>query len=118
MIVDRPRVTAHEFAEATGWSIQPRGACRGEICVPLAELSADQTDPASLDLAAIADRLGMAAATDDASGLRAYGPAAINGRALPTAEAPSLVLPDLDGEPFDLASLRGSKVVMVAWSPY
>ncbi len=33
-------------------------------------------------------------------------------------EAPDLVLPDLDGQPFELASLRGQKVVLVAWSPY
>lgn len=118
MIVDRPRVTAEAFAEATGWSIQPEGACRGEICVPLAGLADDQTDPTSLDLAAIAGHLGMASAADEATGLTAYGPATMSGRALPTAVAPTLVLPDLNGDLFDLASLRGSKVVLVAWSPY
>ena len=55
---------------------------------------------------------------DEASGLRAVGPESLGGRALVTAEAPELVLEDLDGEEFRLSSLRGKKVVLVAWAPY
>ena len=33
-------------------------------------------------------------------------------------EARVRVLPDLDGKPFALESLRGQKVVLVAWEPY
>jgi hypothetical protein len=29
-----------------------------------------------------------------------------------------LVLPDVDGHEFRLSSLRGQKVVLVAWAPY
>ena len=35
-----------------------------------------------------------------------------------TVEAPNLTLPDLDGNTFELSSLRGKKVILVAWSPY
>ncbi len=45
-------------------------------------------------------------------------PASLSGHALSTAEAPELVLPDLDGNEFRLSSLRGQKVVIVAWAPY
>ena len=48
----------------------------------------------------------------------AVGPAHVGGRTLVSAEAPELTLPDLDGNPFQLSSLRGQKVLMVAWSPY
>jgi peroxiredoxin len=48
----------------------------------------------------------------------ALGPETLGGRALATAEAPNLTLPDLDGNEFELASLRGNKVLLVAWSPY
>jgi hypothetical protein len=48
----------------------------------------------------------------------ALGPPTISGRALVTAEAPELVLDDLDGRPFRLSSLRGQKVLLVAWAPY
>jgi hypothetical protein len=35
-----------------------------------------------------------------------------------TAEAPDLVLPDRDGNPFALSSLRGHKVALVAWASW
>jgi peroxiredoxin len=40
------------------------------------------------------------------------------GRALTTAEAPEFTLPDANGLPFTLSSLRGQKVVMVAWASW
>ena len=51
-------------------------------------------------------------------GLWAMGPAAIGSRALATAQAPDLRLPDLDGNEFRLSSLRGQKVLLYAWAPY
>jgi hypothetical protein len=50
--------------------------------------------------------------------LWALGPATIGSRALASAEAPDLKLPDLDGKPFSLSSLRGQKVLLYAWAPY
>ena len=111
MILDRLDVAPHEFTAATGWEIKPEGACRGEVCVPL-----DRAD--GFDLLATAARLGMAVVEDRDAGLWAVGPASLGGRALVTAEAPELVLPDLDGDEFRLSSLHGQKVVLVAWAPY
>jgi peroxiredoxin len=48
----------------------------------------------------------------------ALGPATIGSRALASAEAPDLKLPDLDGNLFSLSSLRGQKVLLYAWAPY
>lgn len=102
-------ISAEEFASGTGWDIKPEGACKGEVCVPL---------PDGYSAAHAADRLGMAIVGDDASGLSAIGPESLSGRALVTAQAPEVVLPDLDGNEFRLSSLRGKKVVVVAWAPY
>ena len=55
---------------------------------------------------------------NEAHGLWALGPESIGSRALATVEAPNLTLPTLDGETFELRSLLGKKVVLVAWSPY
>jgi hypothetical protein len=109
MILEGLDVTAQQFERMTGWEIKPEGACKGELCVPLGG--------AAFDLVAVADRLGMPLVQDDQSTLWAIGPSSIGGRAL-TAQAPELVLPDLDGRPFALSSLRGMKVVLVAWAPY
>src|SRR3954451_13338535 len=109
MILDTLDVDAATFERGTGWAIKRQGACKGEVCVPL---------PGEFSVAGTADRLGMALVTDEATGLTAIGPESLGGRALVSAEAPELVLPDLDGNEFRLSSLRGQKVVLVAWAPY
>lgn len=110
MIVDRLEIGTEDFAAGTGWEIEPEGACKGDLCVPLRA--------GGFDLADTASRLGMAIVADEESGLWAIGPETLGGRALATAEAPQLVLDDLDGNEFRLSSLRGQKVVIVSWAPY
>ena len=103
-------MTADEFGRGTGWEIKPEGACRGDVCVPL---------PAgAFDAAAAADRLGMAVVTEPGLDLVAIGPETLGGRALTTVDARAFSLPDLDGRTFELSSLAGEKVVLVAWAPY
>ena len=109
MILDTLDITAEEFHAGTGWDIKPQGACKGEVCVPL---------PGGFELHRAADRLGMALVPDPEHKVWALGPESLNGRALVTAEAPELTLPDLDGNLFSLSSLRGQKVLLVAWAPY
>lgn len=109
MITSTLDVTAEAFSSGTGWDIKPEGACKGEVCVPL---------PEGYSAAHAADRLGMAVVRNEAKGLVAFGPESLNGRALVTAKAPEVVLPDLDGKEFHLSSLRGKKVIVVAWAPY
>ena len=111
MIIDRLDITSDEFATATGWEIKPQGACKGEVCVPL--------ETEDFRVLAAAGSLGMAVVHDEAAGLWAIGPETVGGRALSTADAPELGLPDvLTGEPFHLSSLRGQKVLLAAWAPY
>ena len=115
MLLERLRVPVAEFEAGSGWSLKPQGACRGEVCVPLpAEVVVD----GEVDVTAVAERLGMPVVGDPDGGLWAVGPETLSGHALPSAEAPELVLPDLDGNEFRLSSLRGQKVVLVAWAPY
>jgi hypothetical protein len=105
------------FTRRTGWQIKPEGACKGEVCIPL---PADaRVADGGLDLRVVADRLGMPIVSDDAHRVRALGPeTAVTGRALTTAMAPELELPDADGNPFRLSSLRGQKVLLVAWASW
>ncbi len=110
MILESLDIGPDAFAGGTGWDIKAEGACRGDVCVPLAR--------GGFDLLATAERLRMAIVHDEASDLWALGPESLGDRALATAEAPELVLPDLNGNDFKLSSLRGQKVVLVSWAPY
>ncbi len=115
MLVDRLDVSIEAFAAGTGWTVQPQGACKGELCVPLAPGSFNGT---SIDVTAVAARLGMAVVQDPTDGRWAIGPETFTGKALATTEAPDLQLETFDGQPFALSSLRGTRTVVVAWAPY
>jgi hypothetical protein len=72
----------------------------------------------SVDVATVAQRLGMPVVEDRQHGLWALGPATVSGRALSTAVAADPELIARDGSPFRLSSLHGRKVLLVAWSSY
>lgn len=101
---------AKQFEQATGWAIKPEGACKADVCVPLGG--------GPFDLGSTCAKLGMAVVHDSQIGVWAIGPETLGGRALMSAEAPDLVLPDLEGHEFSLRSLRRKKVALVAWAPY
>jgi peroxiredoxin len=108
MILTRLDVPPADFERRTGWTIKPEGACFGDTCVPLGE---------PFDVRALAQRLRMALVHDERHGLWSLGPPA-GGHALASAELPDLVLPDHHGREFALRSLRGRKVLMVAWASW
>jgi hypothetical protein len=109
VILERLEVDPQELAARTGWEVKPEGACKADRCVPL---------PAGpLQAPELARRLGMALVADERHGLWALGPEA-GGRALLSAHMPDLELPDRHGRPFALRSLRGTRVVMVAWASW
>lgn len=117
MILTELAVGTDSFEAHTGWAIKPEGACKGEVCVPLPP-AARRAD-GRIDATVVAERLGMPLVADAERGLFALGPeTAVTGRALTTALAPELELPDANGNPFRLSSLRGQKVLLVAWASW
>lgn len=103
------------FADRTGWDAKPQGLCRGEVCVPA---PGSLRDDGTLDVTVAAQRLGMPVVHDETHGVWAVGPSTATGRALSTACAADPELLARDGSPFRLSSLRGRKVLLVAWSSY
>ena len=113
MLLRSLNIPRSEFEAGTGWTLKPQGACQGEVCIPLAQPAGDP-----VDVARVAGEIGMPLAASPEHGLWALGPASIGARALASAEAPDLRLPNLDGEEFRLSSLHGRKVLLYAWAPY
>ena len=117
VLVDDLLVAPADLEARTGWVVKPEGACKAEHCVPLPP-EARAVD-GRVDLTVLADRLGMPVVADEEHGIWAVGPeTSLTGRALTSAVAPELELPDRDGRPFRLSNLRGQKVVLVAWASW
>lgn len=114
MIVESMSVDPARFARRTGWESKPEGLCKGDRCVPApGAIRAD----GSLSVPEVAERLAMPLVTDQTTGLIALGPES-GGNALTTVDVPDITLPDVDGNPFSLASLHGKKVLLVAWASW
>ena len=112
MIFTSSTVPVAEFERVTGWQSKSEGLCRGERCVLFRS-----ADPATIELAAAAEALAMPLVYDEAHGLWALG-AEAGGRAIRSAVAPELELPDFRGGSFRLSSTRGTKVLLVAWASW
>jgi hypothetical protein len=112
MILERLDVKVEELERRTGWKLEPEGACKGDRCVPL-----PRQDDGTLDARVLSERLGMALVHDSEHGLYALGPES-DGSALAAAELPEITLPDRHGKQFSVSSLRGTKVLLVAWASW
>jgi hypothetical protein len=114
VILNRLDLTPEELERRTGWELKPEGLCKGERCVPL---PVDARTDGRLDVNVVADRLGMPLVHDDRYGVWALGPES-GDHLLASAELPPIVLSDVDGRAFELASLRGEKVLIAAWASW
>ena len=108
MLLDQPSL--HAFLRTSGFELKAEGLCRDDVCIPV---------PAAArgDLPALAEHLRMPLVSDADAGLWAVGPPS-GAHALSSATAPDLELPDIDGRPFALRSLRGKKVLLLAWASW
>ena len=113
MLLRSTHIPREDFEAGTGWQLKPQGACQGEICIPLSQPTGE-----TVDVARVAQDIGMPLVASPEHGLWALGPVVVGSRALASAQAPDFSLPDLDGREFQLSSLRGQKVVLFAWAPY
>ena len=112
MISRTIEVEAPDFERETGWAIKPEEACKDDRCVPLPKPISD-----AVDLRLISERLNMPLLHDEAADVWCLGPEA-GGKALASANAPELDLPDWHGDTFRLSSLRGKKVLLLAWASW
>lgn len=115
MILSSLRVPVDEFSALTGWEAKPEGMCRGEVCVP----APGALDGNMVNVETAAAKLGMPIVHDPEHGVWALGVATATGRALASAKAvfPSSLI-DAAGRAFDFASLRGRRMIMVAWASW
>lgn len=115
---DRVRLPAASLEAALGWTLEPRGLCRGAVCVPTAG-HPDLATEAGVDLAAFAALLERPLALDVEQRAAAVGAsAATRADRLARLEAPDFALPDLAGRVHRLSEHRGKKVLLIAYASW
>ncbi|MFT7129338.1 MAG: hypothetical protein ACI89U_001454 [Gammaproteobacteria bacterium] len=113
MLLKSLTIPKSEFEDATGWTLKPEGACKNDICIPVPNANAEMVNVNEL-----ATAMNLPLVEEREAKLWALGPDSIGGKALSSAKAPDLTLPDRFGNPFKLSSLLGKKVLIYAWAPY
>ena len=106
------------FETATGWQVEDRGLCRGDVCVPTAG-RAVTTDEGAVDLGVVAELLDRPLAADAATAAVALGQPRSRRRAtLQDLVAPDFTLPDLDGTDHRFSDWQGRKRLLVAFASW
>ena len=115
---DRLLVQTADLEAATGWKLEDRGLCRGDVCVPVADPHGLVED-GFVDLAAVGAALHRPTVVEaEAGGAAMADPAGERAAALQSLTEPELTLPDLEGRPISLGSFAGKKKLLVAWASW
>ncbi len=103
---------------ATGWHLEDRGLCRGDVCVPTGGASVT-TDGGVIDLTLVAELLDRPIAADVATGTVALGePRSRRRTTLQDLVAPDFTLPDLNGDDQDFSQWQGRRRLLVAFASW
>ena len=110
------QIAPQDLERATGWAVKPQGLCKGDLCVPMTD---SQRTDGRIDAAAFWRRLGNPVLSDEADETWVLGAGATErSDALGSLDAPDFELPDVNGIPRRLSSLRGKKVFLATWASW
>ena len=109
-------IDAAQLRSLTGYELKPEGACRDDVCVPLA---GDLCRGDEIDAAGFWRHTGHPVLHNESGSVWLFAEAALARRtALESLQAPDFTLPDLDGTPHSLAEFRGKKVFLATWASW
>jgi len=104
-------LSAGDAERATGWTLKPEGMCQDDMCVPM------EVRDGCVDVAAFWQRLDRPVVRAGDTWVLGAGAEQRNA-ALAGLMAPDITLPDLDGVPHTLSTLRGKKVFLCTWASW
>lgn len=113
-------LTSQEAETSTGWTLQPKGFCKGDVCVPVPPGRANEfASEGKVNVAALWRHMGWPVVHDAGNEVWVLGTsAAENASRLQSLEAPDFSLPDLQGRMHALRDYRGQKVLVVSWASW
>ncbi len=111
---------AADLERATGWTLQPEGLCRNELCTVVAPADRERWIEAEAVCASkLWETLERPVLHDQAHSAWMLGEAAADrGRSLESLEAPDFTLPDITGKLHSLSDFRGKKVFLATWASW
>ena len=116
--LDGMSVSIDDLETATGWHLNERGMCRGDVCIPVRDRSALGAHD-SVDLVAFAELVRRPVVADSAVGVVAFGEAAdATASQLQSGKAPDFTLTDLAGVPHTMSAMGRKKKVLVVWASW
>ena len=107
-------VRAADLPRINGFEVKPQGACRADMCIPLAK---DLKQGEWFGLTGFARRLRQAYVAD--TGVWSFGEIpAVRGEFYQSRIAPDFAVPDRSGHIVHLSDFRGKKVLVVTWASW
>lgn len=114
----RVLLDARALERALGWKLEPKGLCRGDLCMPTVGRTG-LVEGDRVDLAGFAALSQRPLVLDLDERVAALGASARErGEALRDGIAPDFTLPDLAGREWTLSGFRGKKVLLIAYASW
>jgi len=107
-------VRASDLQTINGFELKPQGACREDICIPVAK---NLRQGAFFNLTGFAQKVHQPVVTD--SGVWSFGEIPLlRGAFVNSRIAPDFAVPDRKGRVVHLSDFRGKKVLIVTWASW
>ncbi len=105
-----------DVSRVNGFTVEPDGACRGDLCVPL---HGDATRGNLFNLTAFAAAIGQVVVAEPETGVWSFGEVPAPGGGLSQSRiAPDFKVPNRVGRPIHLSDFRGRKVLLLSWASW
>lgn len=100
----------------TGWTPKPEGMCRDDACVPM---PCETLRGGMVEVEAFWRKRGAPVLRSESGDVWVLGESAeTRNQVLAGETAPDFTLPDLDGKPHSLSSLRGNRIFLATWASW
>ena len=107
-------VRASDLPTINGFELKPQGACREDVCIPVAK---NLRHGEFFNLTGFAQKVHQPVVTD--SGVWSFGDIPLlRGAFVNSRVAPDFAVPDRKGRVVHLSDFRGKKVLIVTWASW
>jgi hypothetical protein len=109
-------VQKRDLPRINDFELKPQGACRADLCIPIAK---DLVRGDYFNLTAFAAKAGQQVVAETGARVWSFGEMqALGGGFLNSRIAPDVAVPDRTGRMVHLAAFRGKKVQVVTWASW